>query len=194
MLEIMDEYCDPMASPTADFAYYILPAFSAVEYAYSTSFTDPLGFKKTEVSLYYTPSMTGVEAWSTSLSTIEDWNDGYIDAYITADSSDTSSVTTDTNDTTSPTSFSTTTPSGTTTSFRTTASSSTTSSSTKSSFNSLTPPHPTSESSVVSTAYSTTFTGSTHSPSLFSVTNASRKNGVSSIFGILSFMAMVALL
>jgi hypothetical protein len=195
MLEIMDEYCDPMASPTADFAYYILPAFLAVEYAYSTSFADPLGFKKTEVSLYYTPSITGVEAWSTSLSTIEDWNDGYIDAYITADSSDTSSVTADTDDTTSPTSFSTTVSSGTTTSFGTATSSSTTaSSSTTTSFNPPTQPHPTSDSSVVSTADSTVITGSTHSPSLFSITNASRKNGVGGIFGFLSFMAMVALL
>jgi hypothetical protein len=189
LVEIMDEYCDPTFTPTAAFANYILPAYSAVESTSSTSFSDLLGYKKTEVSRYYTPSMTGVEAWSTSLSTIEDWNDDHIEAYITADPSDTTSITADADDTTTSTSFSITRFSGTTTS-----SSTATSSSTMTSFNAPTPPHPTSESSVVSTAHSTIFTGSTHSQSFVQLTSASCKNGVGGIVGILSFLAMVALL
>jgi len=83
---IMDNYCDPMRDPTAGFHAYLEPLLTSSDYPSSTKFSDPLGFSKTEVSLYYDqPSMTGVEAWSTTLSTIEDWSKDRIETLLSED-------------------------------------------------------------------------------------------------------------
>ncbi|CAK4030016.1 Hypothetical predicted protein [Lecanosticta acicola] len=68
---ISSAYCAASATPTLGFAYFIyqyapgvtgtsLPASST---ATPSSFSDPLG-NRTEVSLYYTPSVTGSAAWA----------------------------------------------------------------------------------------------------------------------------------
>jgi len=90
----MDDYCDPMVEPTTNFGAYLLSVFTTPESTFTvTKWSDPLGFSKTDVSLYYTPSMTGVEAWTTTLSAIADWSD---DAIETSESStDAPSYTTD---------------------------------------------------------------------------------------------------
>jgi hypothetical protein len=80
---IMDDYCDPMQDPTAGFHDYWGPLSTSSDYPSSTKFSDPLGFSKTEVSLYIEqPSMTGIEAWSTTLSTIEDWSNASIETIL----------------------------------------------------------------------------------------------------------------
>lgn len=62
---------------------YLEPLATSSDYPSSTSFFDPLGFSKTDVSLYFNqPSMTGVEAWSTTLSTIEGWSKDRIESLI----------------------------------------------------------------------------------------------------------------
>jgi hypothetical protein len=77
---ITDDYCDPMQDPTAAFYDHLKPLSTSSDYPSSTKFSDPLGFSKTEVSLYVEqPSMTGVEAWPTTLSTIEDWSNASIE-------------------------------------------------------------------------------------------------------------------
>jgi hypothetical protein len=79
----MDDYCDPMQDPTAGYHDYLEPLSTSSNYPFSTKFSDPLGFSKTEVSLYVEqPSMTGVEAWSTTLSTIEDWSNASIETIL----------------------------------------------------------------------------------------------------------------
>lgn len=88
---IMNDYCDPQASPTCFFEDYLgavyTPTSSSSGDAYSsyslatfggpprtsTKFSDPLG-DSTDVSLYFTPSKTGLDAWQTTLSTINDWS------------------------------------------------------------------------------------------------------------------------
>jgi hypothetical protein len=71
----MDEYCDPMVEPTTNFGVYLSSIFTTQVYTSTlTTWSDPLGSSKTDVSVYYTPSMTGVEAWATTLSTIADWS------------------------------------------------------------------------------------------------------------------------
>jgi hypothetical protein len=73
---VMDEYCNPMVDPTTNFNDYIASIYTDPEYTSTlTKWSDPLGFSKTDVSLYYTPSMTGIEAWTTTLSTIADWSE-----------------------------------------------------------------------------------------------------------------------
>jgi hypothetical protein len=80
---VMEEYCDPMQDPTAGFPVYLESLSTSSDYPSSTKFSDPLGFSKTEVSLYVDqPSMTGVEAWSTTLSTIEDWSNASIETIL----------------------------------------------------------------------------------------------------------------
>lgn len=80
---IWDDYCDPMQDPTAGLHKYLEPLSTSSDYPSSTRFSDPLGFSKTEVSLYFgQPSMTGVEAWSTTLSTIEDWSNASIETIL----------------------------------------------------------------------------------------------------------------
>lgn len=80
---IMNDYCDPMQDPTAGFHAYLEPLATSSDYPSSTSFFDPLGFSKTEVSLYLAqPSMTGAEAWSTTLSTIEEWSKDLIEKFL----------------------------------------------------------------------------------------------------------------
>jgi hypothetical protein len=80
---VLEEYCDPMQDPTAGFPVYLEPLSTSSDYPSSTKFYDPLAFSKTEVSLYVDqPSMTGVEAWSTALSTIEDWSNASIEAIL----------------------------------------------------------------------------------------------------------------
>jgi hypothetical protein len=80
---IMDDYCDPMQDPTAGFHVYLEPLATRSDYPSSTSFFDPLGFSKTDVSLYFNqPSMTGVEAWSTTLSTIAEWSKDRIESLL----------------------------------------------------------------------------------------------------------------
>jgi hypothetical protein len=80
---MMDDYCDPMQDPTAGFHVYLEPLANSSDYQSSTSFFDPLGFSKTDVSLYFNqPSMTGVEAWSTTLSTIEEWSKDRIESLL----------------------------------------------------------------------------------------------------------------
>ena len=80
---IMDDYCDPMQDPTAGFHAYLESLSTSSDYPSSTKFSDPLGFSKTEVSLYLEqPSMTGVEAWSTTLSTIEEWSKDRIESFL----------------------------------------------------------------------------------------------------------------
>lgn len=69
----MDDYCNPATQPTAAAGAYLWPTVTA-SYTSTTKWSDPLGYSKTEVSLYYTPSLTGVEAWSTTLSTISEWS------------------------------------------------------------------------------------------------------------------------
>ena len=72
---VMEDYCDPMQDPTAGLHVYLESLSTSSDYPSSTKFYDPLGFSKTEVSLYnMQPSMTGLEAWSTTLSTIEGWS------------------------------------------------------------------------------------------------------------------------
>lgn len=83
---IMDDYCDLMQDPIAGFHVYLEPLSTSSDYPSSTKFSDPLGFSKTEVSLYYDqPSMTGVEAWSTTLSIIEDWSRDRIETLLSED-------------------------------------------------------------------------------------------------------------
>jgi hypothetical protein len=83
LTEVMDEYCDPMQEPTAGLRFYQEPLTTLSEYPSSTKFSDPLGFSKTDVSLYFMqPSMTGVEAWSTTLSTIKDWSKNGIETIL----------------------------------------------------------------------------------------------------------------
>lgn len=80
---IMGDYCDPMQDPTAGFRVYLKPLATSSDYPSSTSFFDPLGFSKTDVSLYFNqPSMTGVEAWSTTLSTIAEWSKDRIESLL----------------------------------------------------------------------------------------------------------------
>jgi hypothetical protein len=80
---IWDDYCDPMQDPTAGLHKYLEPLSTSSEYPSGTRFSDPLGFSKTEVSLYVEqPSMTGIEAWSTTLSTIEDWSNASIETIL----------------------------------------------------------------------------------------------------------------
>lgn len=71
----MDEYCDPTASPTRKFddAYFASIDSSQV-YTPTETWSDPVGASNTDVSFYYTPSVAGAEAWSTTLSTIMDWS------------------------------------------------------------------------------------------------------------------------
>ena len=80
---IMEGYCDPMQDPTAGFHAYLESLSTSSDYPSSTKFSDPLGFSKTEVSLYLEqPSMTGAEAWSTTLSTVEEWSKDRIESFL----------------------------------------------------------------------------------------------------------------
>ncbi|GAB7323388.1 hypothetical protein MBLNU13_g05847t1 [Cladosporium sp. NU13] len=84
---IMDDYCDPMQDPTAGLHAYLEPLATSSDYLSNTRFSDPLGFSKTEVSLYLEqPSMTGVEAWSTTLSTMEEWSKDRIESLLSEES------------------------------------------------------------------------------------------------------------
>ena len=79
----MDGYCDPMQDLTADFRVYLEALSTSSEYPSNTKFSDPLGFSKTDVSIYsMQPSMTGVEAWYTTLSTIKDWSKDRIETIL----------------------------------------------------------------------------------------------------------------
>lgn len=83
MASIMDDYCDPMQDPTAGLHAYLRSLVISSNFPSSTGFSDPLGFSKTEVSLYLEhPSMTGVEAWSTTLSTIQGWSKDLIESFL----------------------------------------------------------------------------------------------------------------
>ena len=85
----MDEYCDPMLEPTAGLHVYLEPFSTSSEYPSSTKFSAPLGFSKTDVSLYnMQPSMTGVEAWSTTLSTIDGWSKDGIETILSEQQAD----------------------------------------------------------------------------------------------------------
>ncbi|KAM0705011.1 hypothetical protein Q7P35_007798 [Cladosporium inversicolor] len=64
-----------MQDPTAGLHVYLEPLSTSSDYSSSSKFSDPLCFSKTDVSLYnMQPSMTGFEAWSTTLSMIECWS------------------------------------------------------------------------------------------------------------------------
>lgn len=62
-------YCAASATPTTDFDVYLNSVFSdlvkSVESGTATTFTDPIG-NKTDVSLYYTASVTGSNAYIVS--------------------------------------------------------------------------------------------------------------------------------
>jgi hypothetical protein len=85
----MDDYCDPMQDPTAGFHDYLEPLSTTSDYPSSTKFFDPPGFSKTEVFLYVEqPSMTAIEACSTSLSTIEHWFNVSIETILSEEQAD----------------------------------------------------------------------------------------------------------
>lgn len=76
---LLKEYCDPTIAPTAAFADHMAPMISVHEHTTDSDFSDSLGYGSTDVSLYWAPSRTGADAWSTQLSTIEDWSGDAID-------------------------------------------------------------------------------------------------------------------
>lgn len=96
---IMSDYCNPQASPTCFFEDYLSPVHSPVSskggdnYGGSgpstyglpshTKFSDPLS-DSTDVSLYFTPSKTGSDAWQTTLSAINDWSGAALQEAIAA--------------------------------------------------------------------------------------------------------------
>ena len=84
---VMDEYCNPMVKPTTNFNEYFASIYTIPDSTSTlTKWSDSLGFSKTDVSLYYSPSMTGIEAWTTTLSTIADWSEDAIKTSDTATS------------------------------------------------------------------------------------------------------------
>jgi hypothetical protein len=86
--KLFKDYCDPSENPTAGFYERLDSLSTSSEVTSTTTFSDPLGFKQTEVSLYYDALPIGPAVWSTTLSTITDWSSDAIKSYISTDSSD----------------------------------------------------------------------------------------------------------
>jgi hypothetical protein len=86
--KLLKDYCDPSENPTANFYERLDSLSTSSEATSTTTFSDPLGFKQTEVSLYYNALSTGPAVWSTTLSTITDWSSDAIKSYISTDSSE----------------------------------------------------------------------------------------------------------
>lgn len=204
---LMSSYCDPTLDPTAAFGDYLLGM--TYEPPYGPRSSDPLGFKRTDVSLYYTSSLTGVEAWTTELSKIDGWSE---DAILpSSDRSSTSSSATSTSaasDSVSSTSKSTSTSGSTngSTSISTRDSTSTVSStsaahdttSASTSFSSTTytpvnPSTPTIYSTVYTRATPTSATSTSMIGSASFVTSASTShNALDSIAGIVKILSFAA--
>jgi hypothetical protein len=86
--KLLKDYCDPSENPTAGFYERLDFLSTSSEVTSTTTFSDPLGFKQTEVSLYYDALSTGPAVRSTTLSTITDWSSDAIKPYISTDSSE----------------------------------------------------------------------------------------------------------
>lgn len=195
---LMSSYCDPALDPTAAFGDYLLGM--TYEPPFGPSSSDPLGFKRTDVSLYYTPSLTGVEAWTTKLSKIDGWSEDAIKTSSTSSSMTSSSVSissasASTNGSTSISTRDSTSPVSSTSSAQDTPGTST-----SFSYTTVTPVHP-----ITPTIHSTVYTSATGSPSSATgspssatsspsfVTSASTShNAIESIVGILKILGFAA--
>lgn len=213
---IMSDYCDATVDPTAAFGDYLQQAISIPVPVPSPKFNDPLGSSITDVSLYYTPSLTGAEAWKTELSTIVGWSSEAIEASEPSTSTSTSTIMLTTtmtrNSTSSSTNTSTSSPiRNSTSSVRSTSttedSTSNSASYTASTIFSTTANTP--ANTIPSTEYYTTYTSATDTdikatdteisvtsgPRLAQPSSASRNvlSSIISIIGILSFLIVVCL-
>jgi hypothetical protein len=61
--KLLKNYCDPSENPTAGFYERLDSLSTSSEVTTTTTFSDPLGFKQTEVSLYYDALSTGPAVW-----------------------------------------------------------------------------------------------------------------------------------
>jgi hypothetical protein len=80
-------YCDPLVDPTAGFNDYLDQLVTTAEVTSTAKFSDSL-FKQTEVSLYYVPISSIPDPWSITLSTITEWSSDAIKSYLSMDSTE----------------------------------------------------------------------------------------------------------
>lgn len=165
--DVWDDYCNPLASPTAEFAEYLSPLKTSVEATETSQFSDPLGFKQTDVSLYWTSSLEGKEAWSTTLSDVDDWSGESISSLLSADSTVIVTPVTKGGNHASISAY------------------------TPAAIASASGPI---IAIFTPTVFSTVWPNKTSSPSLTSSISASHRTGVSGLVGVLSFVAMVVIL